>query len=76
MLEHGADPEILDDKQTSPLIIAAFNGHYDIVSMLLKHGVDTSLIFRGFTAKGWANSRGHKNIVTLFEEYEKNRNRT
>ncbi|OTA89192.1 hypothetical protein M434DRAFT_34467, partial [Hypoxylon sp. CO27-5] len=46
LLDHGANTEIKDDEDTTPLLYATIEGDKDIVKMLLDHGADTE-------AKDW-----------------------
>ncbi|KAE9391467.1 ankyrin, partial [Gymnopus androsaceus JB14] len=42
LLDHEAYPDIPGFHKTSPLVIAAQRGHYDIVSLLLKNGANVN----------------------------------
>ena len=47
------------------LPIAAKEGHYEIVKLLLRNSQDVVTIYRGRTALEWASERGHDKIVQL-----------
>jgi len=40
LLEHGADPELMNDRGQSPLAGAAFKGYEDVARALLAGGAD------------------------------------
>ena len=53
----------------SPLQLAAFNGHYGIVSLLIKAGADIGHLCDGFSAQDFAELNKHHTIVELLDEY-------
>lgn len=66
----------LDDNGSTPLIIAASNGHIPLMRALLEHGahVDTP-DYDGYTALGWAISHSRmQEPVELLLEYQANVN--
>jgi uncharacterized protein len=51
----------------TPLMDASFNGHKDVVKMLLDRGADIHVRCKlGYTALIWAAQRGFQEIVVLF----------
>jgi ankyrin repeat protein len=42
-LKHGADPNAQNKNGVTPLHTAAYNGHVDIVKLLLEHGADPTV---------------------------------
>jgi len=42
-LAHGSNPDQVDDSGVTPLVLAAQNGHYDAVKLLLEYGADPNL---------------------------------
>jgi len=43
LLEHGADPNLLDPDFTSPLLMALTNFHFDLAALLLEHDANPAL---------------------------------
>ena len=39
-LDQGIDPDVVDENQSTPLMLASYNGHSDIIAMLLDAGAD------------------------------------
>ncbi len=70
ILEHMADPSTLDAQDelgNTALLLAANQGHYNTVLILLAHGADVEIQNKkGETAFVVAAKRGYKNLVTLF----------
>jgi ankyrin repeat protein len=67
-LDHGADPNLLDEEHYStPLGWAARRGQREMVELLLARGADPSLpVDRPWaTPWAWAQRRGHKEIEQL-----------
>lgn len=69
-LRQGANPNAFDRNRPA-LIWAAFWGHRQIVSLLLEAGAKTELKDdHGFTARMWAEERGHADIAALLQQVE------
>lgn len=64
LLEKKADPNRVNRRGTSPLILAAEFGHYEIVDSLLKHHADTHLqAYQKLTALHSATAFGSFDII-------------
>ena len=63
-LNAGTDKDIRDQSKRTGLIMAAQNGHEDIVRVLIDAGADTSARDKSqATGLWWAANRGHSDIV-------------
>jgi hypothetical protein len=68
LLEEGAKVNVTDDRENTPLNLAAKSGQADIVRMLLEKGADRNIPdARGVIAVNAARSEGHEEIVKLLE---------
>jgi len=70
LLENGARADtVANDESGWPAIIAAsFNGHRDIVRLLLEHGADQNIRdTSGKTALMWAEEQGHRRVARTLE---------
>ncbi|KAE9388107.1 ankyrin [Gymnopus androsaceus JB14] len=66
LLDYGADMNIPGLRNATPLIIAAQNGHTEVVHHLLGKGVNVNAqTDDGFTALDFAHKHGHSNICKL-----------
>ena len=70
LLEAGADPDAQSTRRVTPLHLAARLGRVDVVRVLLDYGVDAGMKseggrFDGFSAKMFAMSQGHEEIVDM-----------
>lgn len=67
LLAAGANVNAVKDKDAvkiTPLMIAAYNGHDEVVRLLLRHGADAMRAdSNGFTALGYAAQEGHAAII-------------
>ena len=75
MLEKGADPNLRDKDESTPLMEAVPNGHTEIVEMLLKAGADPDIENRHgesplSVAEHRAKKHGHQKIVELLQVKE------
>ncbi|KAK5195022.1 hypothetical protein LTR96_010646 [Exophiala xenobiotica] len=73
LLRCGADPNLMDrDRGRSPLLVAAQNGHLEIVKILLQNeNVDRgSKDCDGRNVLSWAAALGHVDVVTLLLQHE------
>lgn len=73
LLENGVDPDIPDHILYTPINNAAFNGHADVVLVLLESGkVNPNLYGKsGLTPINSAACNGHINVVQAFLRYDK-----
>ncbi len=55
MLKQGIDPNVTDDFGSTGLMVAAYNGHLEIIKILLKYGAN---INQGYHGKGLAGLEG------------------
>lgn len=71
LIEHGADiNESHIENGTTPLIIAASNGHMDIVKLLVEHGTNVNKSnHKGVTPLLMAVKNHHNNIVIYLVEH-------
>ena len=56
MLKQGIDPNVTDDFGSTGLMVAAYNGHLEIIKLLLKYGAN---INQGYHGKGLAGMEGN-----------------
>eukprot|EP00111_Clytia_hemisphaerica_P017121 TCONS_00050694-protein len=71
LLDHNANPYVMDSQSYSPLHNAADGGHVKVVRKLLHHGMDVNLqtSSQQFTALHLAALKGHENLVTVLLEH-------
>ena len=64
-LQKGADVNIKDDNDWTPLLYSAFNGKQDVVVFLIKQGADVNVASRitGWTPLHVAADKGHLEVV-------------
>src|SRR5690554_2316931 len=63
LLERRLVPNLRDSKGDSLLMLAAYHGHAELVSVLLRHGADTELVNdRGQTPLAGAAFKGHTEV--------------
>ena len=65
LLEKGEDPNIRDENGWSPLIYAAYAGHFFTVKALLDSGADRCEEKNCCEAIFWAHEKGHSGIEAL-----------
>uniref|UniRef100_A0A8C6S3I6 Fem-1 homolog b n=1 Tax=Neogobius melanostomus TaxID=47308 RepID=A0A8C6S3I6_9GOBI len=64
LVEHQADINIVDNDNTTCLMVAGYQGHTDVVRFLLERGADLNAkCHDGLTALHFAAARGHMDIV-------------
>jgi hypothetical protein len=67
-------PSVDVDRQnyqgSTPLTLAAQNGHFETAKLLVKAGADKTLTCMGMTAKGFAEQGGHHEIVEYLAQDE------
>jgi ankyrin repeat protein len=66
LIAQGTSVEVEDSYGSTPLILAAVNGHEDICRLLIVHGalIEAQNNY-GWTPLIWAASRGHMNVCRL-----------
>ena len=66
LLEHGADPDIYDNEQCTPLLIASKHGHMDIIKLLLQYNCNRYMCNNDNELPHWvAYQWGHEDICDL-----------
>lgn len=70
LLEAGADVEIPGGRfNATPINIASYRGHEDVVKLLLQYGADPHVRdMEGLSAINWARLSNHWKVVDLFDE--------
>jgi ankyrin repeat protein len=62
----GLPVDIRDDREWTPLMLAAFNGDEEMAKLLILHGADPTAQDRGgYTPLHWAALNGYKQVVRL-----------
>jgi hypothetical protein len=70
-LSAGVDLEVRDDRNWTPLMVAAFNGNLDFTKLLIQCGARISAQDKnGYAALHWAAYNGHVEIIKLLIEKE------
>lgn len=70
-LSGGADIHTFDERNWTPLTIAAFNGHRRVAKLLLKGGANVHVVDKaGYTALHWAAFNGYSKVVSLLLDYD------
>ncbi|MCG8340467.1 MAG: ankyrin repeat domain-containing protein [Cytophagales bacterium] len=65
MIRKGAKVDSTDDNGATPLHWAAFNGHLEVVRLLIDKGADKEAKHIGQTSLHWAVIRNHLEVVRL-----------
>ncbi|MGC2049553.1 MAG: ankyrin repeat domain-containing protein [Gallionella sp.] len=69
-LEAGVNTEITNERGWTPLMLAAFNGHDDVIKVLIKHRANVHASdLLGNTALHWAADSGQTSSTKLLIEY-------
>ena len=74
LLDKGADVHKASKSNRTPLHEASYNGHIDVVRLLLANGANADLDVKdmgGDTPVADAKSKGHWAVVALLEEHQK-----
>ncbi|MGC2165742.1 MAG: ankyrin repeat domain-containing protein [Gallionella sp.] len=70
-LSCGADIHTLDERDWTPLTVAAFGGHRRVAKLLLKGGANVHVVDKaGYTALHWAAFNGYSKLVKLLLNYD------
>lgn len=70
LIDHGADPNYVDDSELTPLSIAAGFANANLVKYLLEAGGDTEFLLpHGKTIREVTYEEGFPEIIELFEKY-------
>ena len=69
LIEANATIDLLDNSGLSPLIMSTYNGHFDVVVVLVINETDLSHIAYGKTALEWAKYKSHDDIVEFLTNY-------
>jgi uncharacterized protein len=70
LLEGGANPNAMQEKQFTPLQQAGHNGNLEIAKLLLEHGADAaSRNEDGLTALDYARRDNHPQVAALLETH-------
>lgn len=65
-LKAGMPVDVRDERQWTPLMVAAFNGSEAVAQLLIKHGADIHARDRGgYTPLHWAALNGYRDVVRL-----------
>lgn len=68
-LSCGVDLEVRDDRNWTPLMVAAFNGNLEFAQLLVKCGAKVSTRDKnGYTPLHWAAYNGHVDVVKMLIE--------
>ena len=71
LLRHGVDVNVRSSADHTPLILASWKGHLDVVQCLLEHGADMNLMDNQNNAPlTLVAYHGHVNIVRLLLEHK------
>ena len=73
LLEHGANPRVVNGFNNTPLHFAVSSNHLKVVKLLLQHDVD---IYHkndfGSTPIDWAKTKNYKRMTKILNDYMKN----
>lgn len=68
-LSCGVDLEVRDDRNWTPLMVAAFNGNLEFAQLLIKCGARISTRDKnGYTPLHWAAYNGHVDVIKMLIE--------
>jgi ankyrin repeat protein len=69
-LKNGAIVNLTKTDGATPLIMASYNGHLEVVRLLLESGAKDLPYKDGRTAMSVARAKGHQQIVKLIQQYK------
>ena len=72
LLSNGAYPNLDNRWSGTALLATSMGGHLPLVQLLLEHGADKSITYRGFTPQEAADEKGYGEIVALLDAWPGN----
>jgi ankyrin repeat protein len=65
-IKAGMAVDVRDEREWTPLMVAAFNGHEDVARMLINHGANVhARDVGGYTPLHWAALNGFESVIRL-----------
>ncbi|HYA65327.1 MAG TPA: ankyrin repeat domain-containing protein, partial [Burkholderiaceae bacterium] len=69
LLQHGADPNVLDHEQRSPLFLALSNHHPEVAITLAQSShINLRLVTQGYPPRFWAHQMEYDDIARSIDE--------
>lgn len=73
MIHHGADINLVSGPQGTPLMAANYDGMYDSVVYILKHGANTACKkLYGIKTTAMQSAHLHKDVMLLLQNFQEN----
>lgn len=70
LLGHGANPNITDANDMTPLGYCAADGNEGVANALLQRGAITDMLSKGYTPLTWAAQEGHEVLVKVLAAHK------